>query len=95
MSNVADAMHRISDATLFDIILHAERPRTREKKKHELKTKPLSHKTVHMNSLNAPFRLILASRGLSFSFVVYGLDLLVKVLFVFIVLAVEVPGLLR
>jgi hypothetical protein len=64
----------------------------REKKKHELKTKPLSHKTVHMNSLNAPFRLILASRGLSFSFVVYGLDLLVKVWFVFIVLALEVPG---
>jgi hypothetical protein len=53
------------------------------------------HKTVHRNSFDAPLRLILAFRTLSFSFVVYGLDLLVKVCFVFIVLVLEVPGLLR
>jgi hypothetical protein len=34
-------------------------------------------------------------RGLSLSFVVYGLDLLVRVWLVFIVLTLEVPGLLR
>jgi hypothetical protein len=54
-----------------------------------------SHKTMYRNSFDAPLRLILEFRGLSFSFVVYGLDLLVKVWFVSIVLALEVPGLLR
>ena len=39
------------------------------------------------------FLLILSFRGLIFSFCVYGLDLLVKVWFVFIVLALEVSGL--
>ena len=34
-------------------------------------------------------------RGLSFSFVVYGLELFFRVCFVFIVLVLEVPGLLR
>jgi hypothetical protein len=34
-------------------------------------------------------------RGLGFSFVVYGLELFFKVWFVFIVLALEVPGLVR
>ncbi len=48
-----------------------------------------------ITSLNAPFRPLLGFRGLSFSFVVYGLGLLVKVWFVFVVLALEVPGLLR
>jgi hypothetical protein len=54
----------------------------------------LCHKTVHRNSLNSLFRLTPAFCGLSFSFVVYGFDLLVKVLFVFIVLVSEDPGLL-
>ncbi len=50
---------------------------------------------MYRNSFDTPLLLILAFRGLSFSFVVYGLQLLVKVWFVFIVLALEVPGLLR
>ncbi len=46
-------------------------------------------------SFDAPFHLIMAFRGLSFSFVVYLLDLLVMVCSVFIVLTLEFPGLVR
>jgi hypothetical protein len=53
------------------------------------------HKTVHRNSFDTPFRLIMVFHGLSFSFVVYSLDLLVIVCSVFIVLALEFPGFLR
>ena len=50
------------------------------------------HKTMHMNSFNSSFRHTSAFRGLSFSFVAYGSDLLVKVWFVFIVLVLEVTS---
>jgi len=44
--------------------------------------------------LNTYFRLTSVFRGLSFSFPVYGFDLLVKLLFVLLVLSLETPGLL-
>ncbi len=54
------------------------------------------HKTVHRNSLIAychcPTRVV---RGSRFMCVVYGFQLLVKVWFVFIVLVLDVLGLLR
>jgi hypothetical protein len=48
------------------------------------------HKTMHRNSFDAPSRLTSAFRGSSFSCVAFGSGLLVKVWFVFIVLALEV-----
>ncbi len=45
---------------------------------------------MHRNSFDAPLRLTSVFRGLSFSFVVFGSGLLVKVWFVLIVLALEV-----
>jgi hypothetical protein len=53
------------------------------------------HKTVHRNSLTASFCLSMTIHGMSFSFGVYGLGLLVKVWFVFIVLTLLVLGHLR
>jgi hypothetical protein len=53
------------------------------------------HKTVHRNSFNTLFWFTPVFHGLSFSFVVYGFDLLGKLFLVFIVLVFEVPGPLR
>ena len=51
------------------------------------------YKTVFRNSFTViRTYLTRASYALSFMFVVYGFDLIVKVWFVFIVLSLEVPG---
>jgi len=90
---IASMLHVFS-LKIFDIAAQCLQGYPRSKTTH---TFPFTWclKTVHRNSLIAYYRPTRALHGLSFRFAVYRFHLLVRVWFVFIVLDLDVLGLLR